>query len=238
MQWLQAIKEMKLPPLVAGSHSGPEAGLCAMEMVAFMERLEHTDKPECTCKVLRGLTIVVNDILGDDDRQKLLPVLPELVGTVVDSDVMQQRDNHIMRTASRTFDFHNRHDYERDRYRGCDSYSHERREFEHYMREGIQGALRVIVKVTPPWQVADVLIGMLRECIKIGTPAPKTQFKKPARVKELAEVTYLPTAKAKPQLAQMTFDPVPQVQMKHYASLSSFHVIDPKKAFMAIDCVA
>ena len=226
MNWLKAINEMKLPPLVSGSHTGgPEEGLCAMEMVAYMERLEHNDHPECTCKVLRGLTVCINDLLSDTERQKLLPVLPELVDTVVGPGKMQERDNHIMRTASRTFDFYNRQDYERDRFRGHYPHSRSHHEFEHYMREGVQGAIRVIMQVTPPWQVADVLIGLLRECIKIGSATPKTEFKKKTRVKELAEVVYMPTLNAKTKMVE-------QLMKIPY----NMAVIDPKKAFMSIDC--
>lgn len=224
MNWLQAINELKLPPLVSGNHAGgPEHGLCAMEMVAFMEGLPHSDQPECTCNVLRGLTITINDLMPDDQRQKLLPVLPELVDTVVGPGAMQDRENHIMRVASRTFDFYNR-DYERDRFRGRYPESRERHEFETFMREGVPGAIKLLLRVTPPWQVADVLIGLLRECIKIGQAAPKTEFKKKQRVKKLAEVVYLPNAGAKAQLAKMTFTPLMQPVLKHQKLFADYVV--------------
>lgn len=80
-QWLQKITSIRLPLLAAGSHRTPEAGLCAMEMVAFMERLPHNDSPPCTCRVLTRYVQTLNDALYNPERQRLLPYLPRLVGT-------------------------------------------------------------------------------------------------------------------------------------------------------------
>jgi len=80
MNWLNFIED--LPPLKKGVHSDPSSGLCAMEMVAFMERLPHSDHPECTCPVIASFVRRANDSLNNEDRDKLLPLLPELVGTV------------------------------------------------------------------------------------------------------------------------------------------------------------
>ncbi|MFZ9079266.1 MAG: hypothetical protein ACO23H_12090 [Alphaproteobacteria bacterium] len=71
----------KLPKLSSGSHKEGSGSLCAMEMVAFMERLPHSDAPECTCPVLASYTRTINDGMSDEERQKLLPILPMLVGT-------------------------------------------------------------------------------------------------------------------------------------------------------------
>ena len=84
MNWLEALSDLKLPELIQGSHpDGPEHGMCAMEMISFMERQPFSDKPKGVCDVLRGFTICVNDLLPHDERQKLKPVLPELVDTEV-----------------------------------------------------------------------------------------------------------------------------------------------------------
>ncbi len=82
MNWLNDIKNLKLPPLKKGSHRSTEEGVCAMEMVAFIERLPHSDSPQCTCPVIAAFVRSINDHFDDEYRQKLLPYLPRLVGTV------------------------------------------------------------------------------------------------------------------------------------------------------------
>ena len=202
MQWLQAINDLQLPPLVSGSHPDPATGLCAMEMVAFMERLPHSDRPECTCPVLREITIATNDMLGHEDRQQLLPMLPELVDTNVPAPIRHERERFIMETARRTVEHHlgmrggdPRYDPYRDRfayerYRGA----YRGREFEeamHCLHKGPGHAMRAVFLVTPDWQRADVMIGMIRKAIAIGQPQPKREFNKPTTVKKLAEVVPL-----------------------------------------------
>jgi hypothetical protein len=71
----------RIPRLLRWSHDSPEEGLCPMEMVSFLEGLAHTDEPDCTCKVITAYVHRVNDMLGDD-RQRLIPYLSRLVGTV------------------------------------------------------------------------------------------------------------------------------------------------------------
>jgi len=79
MQWTEGLK---LPLLAAGKHASPDKGLCAMEMVAFIERLPHSDMPECTCRVIGAFVRGFNDLMTDEERQRLIPYLPLLVGTV------------------------------------------------------------------------------------------------------------------------------------------------------------
>ena len=195
MNWLQAINELKLPPLVSGNHTGgPEHGLCAMEMVAFMERLAHSDRPECTCQVIRDFVMATNDILTDTERQKLLAVLPELVDTVVSAKHMREREQFITSIALRDLRHTDRgsyeRDYERDRFRG---FSHANNGAEiHHLMGSVGGAVKLMHKVHAPWHLADILIGVLRGALKIGATQPRTQFKEPELVMELAEVTYRP----------------------------------------------
>lgn len=240
MKWLEAINEMKLPPLVQGSHTGPEHGLCAMEMVAFMECLPHTDKPECTCNVISVFVIAVNDTLDDNERQKLLPILPELVDTVVDPKFMQERENYFRDVAMRDFEYSHRGrremDYERDRFRGQayvhhGSMAHQAHELAH---QGPAGAVQLISQCYPPFHRADILIGVLRGALKIGKRKPKTEFKKPARVKELATVTYLPQ-QTKPQqaIAEAIAEMPPQFKIPH-----GMQLVKDNAKFFAIDCVA
>lgn len=77
--WLDAIPE--LPQLAAGQHNEGSGQLCAMEMVAFMERLPHSDHPDCTCPTLALVARTLNDMFLDPGRAKLMPVLPLLVDT-------------------------------------------------------------------------------------------------------------------------------------------------------------
>ncbi len=78
--WEKYIEQ--LPNLSEGSHKEGSGSLCAMEMVAFMERLPHSDAPPCTCTVLASYTRSLNDSMDETSRQMLLPILPMLVGTV------------------------------------------------------------------------------------------------------------------------------------------------------------
>jgi hypothetical protein len=79
--WLDT--SIKLPPLRKGKHDSSDDGLCFMEMVAFMERLPHSDKPECTCPIIANFMIGLNDYFpSDNKRNLLLPYLPQVVGTV------------------------------------------------------------------------------------------------------------------------------------------------------------
>lgn len=78
--WTNMIQD--LPRLSAGAHGEDDGALCAMEMVAYMERLPHSDHPACTCPVLASYVRTLNDNMDGKSRQKLLPILPLLVGTV------------------------------------------------------------------------------------------------------------------------------------------------------------
>ncbi len=68
--------------LSKGSHEKAELGLCAMEAVAWLEGLSHSDHPECTCPIIASYVRCLNDYLPQNKRQALIPYLPRLVGTV------------------------------------------------------------------------------------------------------------------------------------------------------------
>jgi len=68
--------------LDTGGHQNAEQGLCAMEAVAWLEGLPHSDSPECTCPVIAAFVRRMNDRMPDDVRQQLVAYLPKLVGTV------------------------------------------------------------------------------------------------------------------------------------------------------------
>jgi hypothetical protein len=72
-----------------GSHESREAGMCAMEWVAYIAGEEHTDSPVCVDVALRRFSIGLNDALPDDLRQQLRPYLARMVGTA--NDGLQQK---------------------------------------------------------------------------------------------------------------------------------------------------
>jgi hypothetical protein len=67
--------------LERGSHIDISAGVCAMEMVAFLAGEMHSDRPVCTCPVLAAFVRRLNDRFDDSDRQLLKPFIPRLIGT-------------------------------------------------------------------------------------------------------------------------------------------------------------
>lgn len=67
--------------LSQGRHATREADLDFLEAVALMAGEEHTDRPRCMCPVLIGLCGTWNDHTGDEDRQRLKPYIPRVIGT-------------------------------------------------------------------------------------------------------------------------------------------------------------
>ena len=92
----------QLPALSSGGYEEGSGSLCAMEMIAYMERLPHSDSPACTCPVLASYVRNLNDGMDDKARQKLLPVLPMLVGTVND-DLVVKRAQFLADAANERF---------------------------------------------------------------------------------------------------------------------------------------
>ena len=67
--------------LRSGSGGGWENGLCVMEAAAWLGGETATDKPECACPVLGRFAISLNDKLNDKNRQQLLPLALDMVGS-------------------------------------------------------------------------------------------------------------------------------------------------------------
>lgn len=86
--------------LQKGKHDSASHGVCAMEAVAWLEGLEHSDHPPCTCPVFAAFVRVTNDGMPDDYRKKLIPFLPRLVGTV-SPEHEQARAEHFAWAAYR-----------------------------------------------------------------------------------------------------------------------------------------
>jgi hypothetical protein len=81
-----AIDESKLAGIVLlrGSHETQEEGMCLLEAVAYVAGEEHTDRPICVDTLLAEMGRELNDLLPDDLRQLLMPVIPDLPGTADD----------------------------------------------------------------------------------------------------------------------------------------------------------
>lgn len=81
--------EFRLSP---GKHASPEEGMCAMELVAFLNGGPHTDHPRCTCEIISAFVRHINDHMPDDMRQKLLPYQPRLIGTVSEEHEQERHE--------------------------------------------------------------------------------------------------------------------------------------------------
>ncbi|MFB0490852.1 capsular polysaccharide biosynthesis protein [Methylobacterium sp. OAE515] len=68
--------------LAAGRHKGAQAGLCALEAVAYVAGEPHSDQPACASPSLAAFIRTLSDRLPQDARDALiLPLVPRLVGT-------------------------------------------------------------------------------------------------------------------------------------------------------------
>ena len=76
--------------LEAGGHE-PDSKYCLMEAVAFVNGDPWTDHPECACPVLSAYGRAWNDAMPDEQRQRLIPYIPLLIGTRSNLEVEQQR---------------------------------------------------------------------------------------------------------------------------------------------------
>jgi len=65
--------------LERGAH-GPDNGVCLLEAAARQAREKH-DHPACVSPVIAAYGRVLNDSLNDEDRQLLVPFIPQLIGT-------------------------------------------------------------------------------------------------------------------------------------------------------------
>lgn len=67
--------------LDAGAHKGPEDGMCLMEAVAWIVGEPWSDSPACVSVVLARVGRGLNDTLPGPLRQRLVPLIPALIGT-------------------------------------------------------------------------------------------------------------------------------------------------------------
>lgn len=74
-----------LPTLSAGAHDAEAGEACVMEYVSLLAGEQWSDRPECTHPILAHEARATNDLLGDDDRPRLVPLIGRLFGTTEDS---------------------------------------------------------------------------------------------------------------------------------------------------------
>lgn len=72
-----------------------------MESVAWLSGESATDKPDCACPVLGEFAINLNDGLDNENRQKLLPLALELVGTRSPEHEWERADYLVIQVARR-----------------------------------------------------------------------------------------------------------------------------------------
>jgi len=69
-----------VPVLSRGRHRSPRRGACFMEFASYLAGERWSDHPSCTHPLLAQLARRVNDLIGDAERQKLVPLVPLVVG--------------------------------------------------------------------------------------------------------------------------------------------------------------
>lgn len=70
-----------MPILAWGGHETPESGACAMEYASVLAGEPFSDHPTCTLELLAQAMRNANDDMEDEDRQKLLPLIPRVIDT-------------------------------------------------------------------------------------------------------------------------------------------------------------
>jgi hypothetical protein len=73
-----------MPVLSRGKHRNPRRGACFMEMASFMAGERWSDHPACTHPLLADMARMVNDIVTDKARPRLVPMIPSVIGLTSD----------------------------------------------------------------------------------------------------------------------------------------------------------
>lgn len=69
-----------MPVLSRGKHRSARKGACFMELAAYLAGERWSDHPGCTHPVLARLAREVNDHVGDHGRQRIAPLIPDVIG--------------------------------------------------------------------------------------------------------------------------------------------------------------
>ncbi len=88
-------KEPTVPPgmpvLSRGRHRDPSRGGCFMEIASLLAGQRWNDHPRCTHRRLAAVARRVNDELDEAQRQRLVPLIPEVVGANLRHPVVTAR---------------------------------------------------------------------------------------------------------------------------------------------------
>lgn len=69
-----------VPVLSVGRHRRPRKGACFMEFASYLAGERWSDHPRCTHPLLAGIARTVNDLVDDEHRSELVPLIPDVVG--------------------------------------------------------------------------------------------------------------------------------------------------------------
>jgi len=89
-----------MPVLSRGRHRRPSRGACFMEFASFLAGEKWSDHPACTHPLLATLARNVNDQMSDAGRQKLLGLVPSVVGLTCDDPLIDVRLALLSATAA------------------------------------------------------------------------------------------------------------------------------------------
>ncbi|WP_158883300.1 hypothetical protein [Amycolatopsis anabasis] len=94
----------RLPHLAVGAHHGPAEGACLMECVSVVAGEPWSDRPACTDPVLAAAARGANDALPDEERQRLLPLVPRLASSAGSEPHTRRLAAWCLRQAAATVD--------------------------------------------------------------------------------------------------------------------------------------
>ena len=73
-----------MPVLSRGKHRNPRRGACFMEFASYLAGERWSDHPSCTHPLLARLARLINDYTSDAQRQRLVGLVPSVVGLTSD----------------------------------------------------------------------------------------------------------------------------------------------------------
>ncbi len=88
--------------LARSAHAAHDAGIGVMEAVASLANEPRTNHPESASPVIAMFCRLINDRVGDQERQRLVAYVPRLVGTNASRDVELRRTTIVADWAVRT----------------------------------------------------------------------------------------------------------------------------------------
>jgi len=87
----RTVEAVEAAGLKKGAHKASEAGMCALEAVAWLAEEPHSDSPQCACPVIASFVRRLNDIMTNGERKELVPLLQGIIGTKGSSELERKR---------------------------------------------------------------------------------------------------------------------------------------------------